>query len=100
MTTNKTNLQELAHKLDNSIGKTRSATETVDDISTELLQLVDEMNNLQNEENLRIYHRDWHRHLRILAKLLYHASNDLVEGTKESHAVSEVMFDEIVKKEK
>lgn len=100
MTKNKMDLQKLAHELDGSLGSIGVATETIADISTELLQLVDKMNNLPDEQHLRIYFHEWHRSLRVLSKLMYHASNDLVAGNEKARAVSENMFDEIHGNEK
>lgn len=100
MATNKTNLQKLAHELDGSLGSIGVANETLADISTELLHVVEEMEELSNEKDLRIYHEQWRRNLRILSKLMYHASTDLIAGNEKAREVSEDMFNEIHRSEK
>lgn len=100
MATNKTNLQKLAHQLDGSLGSIGVAVKTVDDITTELLHLSEEMDNLSDDENLKIYQQEWNRKLRILSKLMYHASTDLVAGNEKAREVSENMFDVIHRNEK
>ena len=99
MTNKKMNLQDLAHGLDNAAGAISLVTETMEDISVNLSHVMEDMDNVSAEEDLRIYFRQWQREIRILAKLMNHTSNELNAGNEEVKSLSNQIFDEVVRKD-
>ena len=97
MTIKKNTLKDLAHSLDNASGGVNLATITMDDISANLLHVAEDMDNVKEGTDLRIYFREWHREIRILAKLMYHTSEELNKSNEEVSEISEQIFDQVVR---
>lgn len=100
MTKEKMDLAELAHQIDNASGELNCRVEVLADIKTNLMQMVDDMNNMDEPENLRIYFMEWHRELRILSQLMFHTMRETEETQQNIKRVSEDLFEGIVRNEK
>lgn len=97
MTKEKTDLAGLAHELDNASGELSCRVEVLADIKTNLMQMMDDMNNMDKPENLRIHFMEWHRELRILSQLMFHTMRETEETQEKIKYLSEGFFEEIVR---
>lgn len=88
-------LLNLALELDNASGGLEIEYSVLDDIKTNFLLLVEDMNNsdqakkLDNPEALKLRFSEWHRELRILSQLMYHSMEFAKDHKKDIRYLSE-----------
>lgn len=73
-------------------------TDMLDDISSKLFQVVDDMNNAAHNGKEMVYYREHHHELRLLAQLMHYAMIDVKRDTEEIISLGENLHEEIIRK--
>lgn len=88
-------LQNLALELDNASGGLDLEYDVLNDVKTNFLHLVEDMNNLEHAKklntygDLRIRFEEWHRELRILSQLMYYSMEHARDHKQDIRYLSE-----------
>ncbi|MGX7593660.1 hypothetical protein ACWNS2_00170 [Planococcus plakortidis] len=100
MAKEKKELQGLSLELDGASGGLNVQTQVLEDIKTNFMQLVEDMNEHEDSPDLNIRFREWHRELRILSQLMQYSMSSLKEEQQNIKYLSEGICEETLRNEK
>jgi cell division protein ZapA (FtsZ GTPase activity inhibitor) len=92
-------LRKMTSELDSELGAINCRIETLTDIKTELLQLVDQMNIAAYNNKLHLYCQENHRKIRILSELMCYSMNELTKNFETAYGFHQSMFEKIMDNE-
>lgn len=96
----KQTLKDLSFELDHQLAGIDGQVDTLDDVRTNLLLLVDKMTEALHKGEERACYLEHHRELRLLAELMNYSMKDLKENHQTSSKIHSTMFTEIMRTEK
>lgn len=87
----------LVRELETVAGGINVEVSILEDINTKFFQVVEDMDNNDEPENLRIRFEEWRREMWILSRLMYHSMESLKNDRKNVKYLSEGFFEEVIR---
>lgn len=91
----KKKLEELTFEMDGVIGSIELKVESLSDVEIALSQLRTSMDNAVHRGEERLYYREHHRTVRMLADLMYYLMKDLIPATEKAHELNLSIFEAV-----